>query len=198
MCDASAQAERWEAIETMYGMKILLVLAGLIGLIAQVPAQAEQCPAFLDHEFRTLHSSETVNVCRKFGGKQLLIVNTATHCGFTPQFEGLEALHREYGPKGLVVLGFPSDDFRQEADSEAETAEVCYVNYGVSFTMLAPVSVNGNRAHPLFAHLARETGAPRWNFTKYLVDRDGRTVQRFDTRVEPGSPELTRAIEDLL
>lgn len=179
-------------------MNKLLLLAGLIGLTAMIPAQAEQCPDFLNHELRKLRSSETVNLCRQFGGKPLLIVNTASHCGFTPQFEGLEALHREYGPKGLAVLGFPSDDFRQEADSEAETAEVCYVNYGVSFTMLAPISVKGDQVHPLFAHLARETGAPRWNFTKYLVDPEGRVVQRFETRVEPGSTELTRAIEEIL
>jgi glutathione peroxidase len=182
----------------MHIMNKVLLLAGLIGLIAMIPAQAEQCPDFLDHEFRKLHSSETVNLCRQFGGKPLLIVNTASYCGFTSQFEGLEALHREYGPKGLVVLGFPSDDFRQEADSEAETAKVCYINYGVSFTMLAPGSVKGDQAHPLFTHLARESRAPRWNFTKYLVDPEGRVVQRFDTTVEPESPELTGAVEELL
>jgi len=179
-------------------VKNLLVLAVLIGLTVKVPAQAEQCPGFLDHEFRKLHTSETVNLCREFGGKPLLIVNTASHCGFTPQFEGLEALHDQYVGQGLVVLGFPSDDFRQEADSEAETANVCYINYGVTFTMLAPISVKGEQAHPLFTHLARETGAPRWNFTKFLVDGDGRVLQRFDTRVEPESPELTGAIEKLL
>ena len=101
------------------------------------------CPGFLDQEFTRLRSAERLNLCKAFAGKPLLIVNTASHCGFTGQFEGLEALYQKYRARGLVVVGFPSDDFHQEAASEAEAAEVCFVNYGVKFPMLAPSVVTG-------------------------------------------------------
>jgi glutathione peroxidase len=124
----------------------------------------------------------------------MLIVNTASHCGYTPQFKGLEALHRKYQARGLVVVGFPSDDFNQEAKSEAKTADVCYVNYGVTFTMLAPSLVTGAKGNPVFSELNRRAGEPSWNFNKYLVGADGKSVQRFDS----DAPQLTRAIEQLL
>lgn len=177
---------------------LALVLA--LGLSAGPAAAAPpaQCPAFLDHEFKRLHSSRTVNLCREFAGKPLLIVNTASHCGYTGQFAGLEALHRKYKERGLAVIGFPSNDFRQEAGDEAETAEVCYVNYGVTFTMLAPSAVKGESANQVFKELGRRAGEPTWNFNKYLVAADGRVVERFKSSVAPQSATLEQAIEKLL
>ena len=175
-----------------------LVAAAPLALGAGPAAAAEACPAFLDHDFKKLRSRDSVNLCVAAAGKALLIVNTASHCGYTRQFEGLEALHRKYKDRGLFVVGFPSDDFKQEADTEAETAEVCFVNYGVTFTMLSPTSVKGAGANPVFAELAARTEAPAWNFNKYLVSADGKRVEHFASKVTPGSDELAGAIEKLL
>ncbi len=161
-------------------------------------AAAGSCPAYLDHDFVKLHSRDTVNICKAYAGKPLLIVNTASHCGFTPQFKGLEALHQKYRGRGLVVVGFPSDDFNQEAKDQAETAQVCYVNYGVTFTMLAPLPVTGAAANPVFRELNRQSHEPTWNFNKYLVGPDGTVAHYFDSDVTPDSPELDQAIERLL
>lgn len=165
---------------------------------APAAATPASCPAFLDREFRRLHSSERVNLCRVAAGRPLLIVNTASHCGFTSQFKGLEALHQKYRERGLVVVGFPSDSFNQESADAAETAEVCYVNYGVKFTMVETTPVKGADANPVFRELARQSREPAWNFNKYLVSADGKVVQHFGSRVSPDSPELTSAIEKLL
>jgi glutathione peroxidase len=167
-------------------------------LLASSVTRAADCPAFLDHEFSKLHSSQSVNLCETVAGHPLLIVNTASHCGFTPQFRGLEALHRKYQARGLVVVGFPSDDFNQEAKDEAKTADICYVNYGVTFTMLAPSAVTGKEANSVFRELNRRAGEPSWNFNKYLVSADGKSVQRFESDVTPDSPQLTRAVEQML
>jgi glutathione peroxidase len=173
-------------------------LAAAALLLLSGTARAADCPAFLNHDFQKLHSSDSVNLCSAYAGKPLLIVNTASHCGYTPQFKGLEALHRKYRERGLVVVGFPSDDFNQEANDQAKTADICYINYGVTFTMLAPSPVTGRNANPVFQELDRRTQEPSWNFNKYLVSADGRTVQRFDSSVTPDSPELTRAVEQPL
>jgi len=173
-----------------------LAIAAL--LLVGNAALAADCPAFLDHEFQKLHSSQNVNLCAAYAGKPLLIVNTASHCGYTKQFKGLEALHRKYQARGLVVVGFPSNDFRQEARDEADTANVCYVNYGVTFTMLAPSSVKGRDANPVFQELNRRSEEPGWNFNKYLVSSDGQVVQHFDSNVTPDSSQLAQAIETLL
>jgi len=142
---------------------------------------------------------EAVSLCQ-FRGKVLLVVNTASECGFTPQYEGLEKLYRRYRDRGLVVLGFPANDFGgQEPGSNKQIAEFCQVNYGVSFPVFAKSSVVGVNANPVFRELAATTGsAPRWNFHKYLVDRSGMPVAAFATRVEPLDPKLTREIERLL
>ncbi|MCK6370572.1 MAG: glutathione peroxidase [Gammaproteobacteria bacterium] len=161
-------------------------------------AAAADCPAYLDRELPRLRSSETVNICKAHAGRPLLIVNTASHCGYTPQFSGLQALHEKYRDRGLVVIGFPSNSFRQEAQDEAETAEICYINYGVKFTMLAESPVTGPQANPVFRELARQAGEPKWNFNKYLVKPDGTVVQRFESGVSPAAGELTGAIETLL
>ena len=171
----------------------------LAALLAAAPAtRAADCPAFLDQDFKKLRSSQSVNLCKQFAGRPLLIVNTASHCGFTPQFKGLEALHRKYQARGLVVVGFPSDDFQQEAKDEAETADVCYLNYGVTFTMLSPSAVTGSAANPVFQELNRRSTAPAWNFNKYLVSSDGKLIRHFGSRVAPESTELNQAIEQLL
>jgi len=173
-------------------------LAVLLLAMAAPAVRAADCPAWLDHDFTRLHSTEQLNLCRAFAGKPLLIVNTASHCGFTPQFKGLQALYEKYRERGLVVVGFPSDDFNQEAKDESETAEVCYINYGVKFTMLAPGPVRGAAANPVFRELARQTEAPSWNFNKYLVSPAGKVLAHYDSRVTPESGKLNQAIEALL
>jgi glutathione peroxidase len=159
----------------------------------------ESCPAFISHKVTKLHSSDVVSLCERFSGRPLLVINTASHCGFTPQFKGLEKLHQVYGDQGLAVLGVPSNDFRQAADSEEKAAEVCYVNYGVTFLMTSQQKVKGDDAHPLFRHLAEKSGSPpQWNFNKYLVSADGETVLHFPSSVKPDDPALTDAIEEML
>jgi glutathione peroxidase len=174
----------------------VLVVAGLFA--RSEPARAAECPAFLNQDFRKLRSQESVNLCRLAAGKPVLIVNTASHCGFTGQFEGLEALHKKYAPRGLVVVGFPSDDFHQEANDEAEAAEVCFINYGVTFTMLSPSSVKGRDANPVFRELARQSREPSWNFNKYLLTPDGKVAGYFGSTTSPNSEKLTKAIEEIL
>jgi glutathione peroxidase len=166
-------------------------------VVAAAPA-AQSCPAFLGQDYRKLHSSESLNLCKAYAGKPMLIVNTASHCGFTPQFKGLEAVHEKYKSRGLVVVGFSSDDFNQEAKDESEAADTCFINYGVTFTMLAPQHVKGPEANAVFKELAKQAQPPKWNFNKYLVTADGKVAQYFDSRVAPDSPEFNQAIEKLL
>ncbi|WP_312484783.1 glutathione peroxidase [Stutzerimonas nitrititolerans] len=167
--------------------------------LAAAPAVAAECPALLDHELPKLRSSDRIDLCEAFQGKALVVVNTASHCGFTPQFKGLEALYQRYKDEGLEVLGVPSDDFFQESDDEAETAEVCYVNYGVTFTMTQTQPVRGHDATPLFRDLAEQAGrAPLWNFHKYVVDRNGQVVDYFSSKVKPDDPRLIAAVEKAL
>lgn len=177
----------------------LLVSAGLlaVGLFC-AGGVAASCPDYLDQDMRRLHSKDDVNLCEVTAGKPMLIVNTASHCGYTPQFKVLEAIHQAYKDKGLVVVGFASDSFRQEADSEEEAADVCFVNYGVSFTMLAPTPVKGDQANPVFQALGAAAGEPKWNFNKYVVNADGVVVEHFGSTVRPDSPALTAAIEKVL
>ena len=164
-------------------MKLRSLVALLALAMPVAPALASECPAVLQHELPKLRSKDSVDLCQTFQGKALVVVNTASHCGFTPQFKGLEALYQRYKDDGLEVLGVPSDDFFQESDDEAETAEVCYVNYGVTFTMTQTQAVRGRDATPLFRELAEQAGqAPRWNFYKYVVDRQGRVVAHFPAR----------------
>jgi glutathione peroxidase len=161
-----------------------------------VPAAA--CPPLLDRAMDDIH--ERPRALCEFAGKVLLVVNTASECGYTPQYEGLEALYRKFRERGLVVLGFPSNDFGgQEPGGNKDIAAFCVNQYAIDFPMFAKTSVRGAQANPLFAELARATGAaPRWNFHKYLVDRSGREVISFDTKVAPGDPQLLAAIERLL
>ena len=175
-------------------IRSLILLLAIFGPLSAYAA----CPDYLDHSMRKLHSKEEVNFCQAFGNKPMLIVNTASHCGYTSQFKGLEALYKEYGEKGLVVLGFASDDFRQEARDEASAAEVCYVNYGVTFTMIAPSHVKGAEANPVFQALNSQSQPPGWNFNKYLLDASGKVVQHFGSNTRPDSKVLKTAIESVL
>ncbi len=131
-----------------------------------------------------------------FAGKVLLIVNTASECGFTPQFEGLQALHAKYEARGLLVLGFPSNDFGgQEPGSSPEIATFCSSKYGVTFPMFEKVEVKGSQRHPLYTVLAEAQGEPKWNFHKYLVDKRGRAVAAWPSSVKPSSSAIASAIE---
>jgi glutathione peroxidase len=161
-------------------------------------AQAAECPALLQGELQKLRSQERIDLCKTFAGKPLVVVNTASFCGFTPQFKGLEALYQRYKDQGLQVLGVPSDDFRQEADSSEETAKVCYVNYGVTFAMTETQHVSGANAVPLFKVLAAQSEAPRWNFSKYVVDAQGQVVASFTSTTTPDDPALLAAVEQAI
>ncbi len=178
-------------------MSLLKTTAFASALIAASAASAS-CPDYLNTEMRKLHSRDTVNFCEQFGGQPMLIINTASHCGYTPQFKGLEAVHQHYKDRGLAVVGFASDDFRQEDDSEEKAAEICYKNYGVSFTMIAPSSVKGDAANPVFKELAEQSSSPRWNFNKYVVDSEGKLVAKFGSSTKPESDDLRAAIEKAL
>jgi len=151
-----------------------------------------------DSEMKKLHSSKDIPLCDLTTGKPLLVVNTASHCGFTPQFKQLEAIHQEYKDKGLVVIGFASNSFKQEAKSEEAAADICYVNYGVTFTMVAPSPVRGEEANAVFKWLAEQSKAPRWNFNKYLVSADRSTVKHFGSMTKPSGKKFRAAIDDLL
>jgi glutathione peroxidase len=138
-----------------------------------------------------------------YKGKVLLVVNTASQCGFTPQYKGLEALYRKYQDKGLVVLGFPSNQFgAQEPGPDSEIAEFCEVNYGVTFPMFSKIDVNGDAAHPLYKYLTTEkkgllgSEAIKWNFTKFLVDRKGTVVERYAPTTKP--EDLAKDVEKAL
>jgi glutathione peroxidase len=158
-----------------------------------------QCSDLLNFSSEKLRSNETINLCEEFESKTLLIVNTASHCGFTPQFKGLEALYQKYRKDGLEIIGFPSNDFFQEASNENKTADVCYANYGVTFTMLSPSSVKGENANALFKQLAQLTGkSPNWNFNKYLVSPDASAVNHYDSRTKPDDRTLEQDILRML
>ena len=156
--------------------------------------------SLLDQDFRRLASDEVVNLEAAYGGKVVLVVNTASKCGNTPQYEGLEKLYEEYGDEGLVVLGFPSDDFfGQEPGTEEEIQEFCRLTYGVRFPMFEKVTVKEGEAHPFYARLAAAAGTyPTWNFHKYLIGRDGRLIAEFSPRTRPYDDELVASIRSAL
>jgi glutathione peroxidase len=158
---------------------------------------AGTCAEWLDHDIAGLRTDATLDLCTLTADHPVLLVNTASFCGYTPQFTGLEALHQQYKDKGLVVIGFPSNDFYQEADSAEETANICYVNYGVTFPMTTEIKVKGADAHPIYQHL-QSAGAPSWNFNKYLIGKNGEILAHFPSDVEPGSAELQAAIDAAL
>jgi glutathione peroxidase len=159
---------------------------------------ANRCAPLLDHTVARLQDGAPQSLCQ-YSGKVLLIVNTASFCGYTPQYTGLEALHQRYAARGLVVMGFPSNDFNQEPKGNKDIAEFCFDTYGVKFPMFAKTTVVGANAHPLYRQLAAASGQPpRWNFHKYLVDRKGQVVASLPSKVEPNDKELIQRIEKLL
>ena len=167
-------------------------------LLVSCPMTAAACPPLLDLTLPTL-TEDAASLCR-YQGKVLLVVNTASQCGYTPQYEGLEQLHRRYKDNGLVVIGFPSNDFgAQEPGSNKEIAKFCAVNYGVSFEMFGKSGVARGTINPFYQKLAQASNSrPRWNFHKYLVDRKGEKVLAYESAVTPDDPRLVKEIERLL
>ena len=177
-------------------MAACLIALGSASVQAAEPAAS--CPALLQHSFPRLQDEKPQSLCQ-YSGKVLLVVNTASYCGFTGQYEGLEQLHARYRDKGLVVLGFPSNDFAQESGNNQQIAEFCSNTYGVKFPMFAKSSVTGAQASPFFRQLADATGQkPRWNFYKYLIGRDGKPVASYSSMTSPDSKGLLREVERLL
>lgn len=180
-------------------MKTLLSAVALTAAMLAAPAMANQCGDILGHSMQQLNTRESIDLCEAFKGKTLLVVNTASKCGFTPQFDALEALSEKYKEQGLVVLGFPSDSFKQEYDDAEKTAEVCYLTYGVKFPMFASSKVKGNDANPIFKALIAKTGeTPSWNFNKYLVSADEQRVVHFGSRTKPDDKDFISALESML
>jgi glutathione peroxidase len=178
-----------------------LVLTPMLGLTinqAQASPSSAGCPALLNQTFAQLQDDEPRSLC-EFQGKVVLVVNTASFCGFTQQYEGLEALYRNYKDQGLVVLGFPSNDFgNQEPGSNQQIAEFCSNTFSIRFPMFAKTKVRGPGANPLFAELARLAEAPGWNFHKYLIGRDGRLVSSYSSAVSPNSRRLLSDLQAAL
>lgn len=174
-------------------------LVSLLSVAVAPLVGAAECSALLDHELRPLAGKTPESLCH-YQGKVLLMVNVASKCGFTPQYEGLEALNERLAPRGFAVLGFPSNDFlNQEPGSEDEIREFCTLTYGVKFPMYEKIHVKGENAHPLYQQLRAGTDqAPGWNFHKYLIDRDGQVVASFGSRTKPDDPALLAQIESLL
>jgi glutathione peroxidase len=190
-------------------MRTLAAFCFAIGLFTSFGASAQtpsvdnaaadaSCPAVLKHEFNSLTTDQPVPLCG-YAGKVVLVVNTASNCGYTYQYKGLEALYKKYKGRGLVIIGFPSNDFgRQEPGSNKQIASFCEENYGVSFPMFekltTPIPQNA-----LYRDLIAASGeAPQWNFHKYLIDKNGKVIASFPSAVEPGSAKVTHAVEDAL
>lgn len=177
----------------------ILVLMLFVPSIRLAEAAPSNCSPLLSHTFPRLQDEAPQNLCQ-YQGKVLLVVNTASFCGFTSQYEGLEKIYAQYKDQGLVVLGFPSNDFgQQEPGSNKEIADFCANTYDVKFPMLAKSSVSGKQANPLFKMLIAKTGtSPKWNFYKYLIDRNGNVVDSFGSITKPTSSSITSEINKLL
>ena len=165
---------------------------------AAAPPGTTACPALLDHRFTRLRDGQPESLCN-YSGRVLLVVNTASKCGFTPQYKGLQTLHEKYNSRGLTILAFPSADFLgQEHNDRAEIAKTCFDQYGAQFMVYDRTSVKGRDANPLFAELKKTRGAPGWNFHKYLIGRDGKPGEAFGSTTDPLDSKLTQEIEHLL
>ena len=181
-------------------MKCLTIFVLVITAAASAAGAAAQsgpasCPALLQHTLPRLQDEKPQSLCQ-YAGRVLLVVNTASYCGFTPQYAGLEQLHARLQARGFRVLGFPSNDFAQEKASNQEIAQFCENTFGVRFPMFASSAVRGSDANPLFRQLAAQTGrAPLWNFHKYVIGRDGKVVAQFSSLTRPDDPALVTLIE---
>jgi glutathione peroxidase len=178
-------------------MSFLVVMA--LGLAWTKQVLASDCPELLRHSFPSLQKGEPQDLCQ-YQGKVILVVNTASYCGYTNQYGGLEALYDKYKDQGLVVLGFPSNDFGgQEPGSGKQIADFCRLTYSVEFPMFGKSRVVGDKRSPFYAELERRTGqVPRWNFHKYLIDRNGARVLSFDSAVTPEDKGLVEAVRKML
>ncbi len=185
------------AFKALLGLSLGLCFS--VGTMAADPApKAAACPALLQQNLLRLQDEKPQSLCQ-YSGKVLLVVNTASYCGFTPQYKDLEALHAKYADKGLVVLGFPSNDFAQEKTTNKEIADFCENTFGVKFPMFTKTAVTGADAAPLYKQLAELTGKkPSWNFFKYLIGRDGKVVDTFGSMTNPSSRSVVSAIEKSL
>ena len=174
-------------------------LAGVL-ITMTIAASSLAAGSLLDQDFRRLASDEVVNLGEAYEGKVLLVVNTASKCGNTPQYDGLEKLYREYGEDGLVVLGFPSNDFLgQEPGTEEEIQEFCRLTYKVKFPMFEKITVKKGSAHPFYENLAAAAGTyPTWNFHKFLIGRNGELIREFSPRTQPYDDELVSEIRSAL
>ena len=177
-----------------------LIAAFALSFVLVAGAVGAATSGLLDYSFRPLAKKQPVSLRKTYGGDVLLVVNTASKCGFTPQFEALEALHAKYKSKGFAVLGFPSGDFRaQEFDDEKQIQEFCTLTYGVKFPMFEKVHVVGDEATPLYNRLATTAGeAPKWNFHKYLIGRDGQLIASYGSKTTPDDSVVIAAIEKAL
>ena len=180
------------------GALFAALLAGPTLAMAAEAAPAA-CPALLQKTFNRLQDDAPQNLCQ-YAGKVLLVVNTASYCGFTPQYEGLEKLYAAYGAQGLVVLGFPSNDFgQQEPGKGKDIADFCFNTYGVKFPMFEKSVVTGKNANPLFLELAKAGGgSPRWNFYKYLVGRDGKLIDSYSSMTSPDGSAIVSDVKKAL
>jgi glutathione peroxidase len=176
---------------------MMKTIAAMTMMFAGV-AMAGQCPSVLKHDVANI-LGEKESLC-EYAGKVVLVVNTASYCGFTPQYKGLEELNKRYKSRGLVVLGFPSNDFgKQEPGSEKEIADFCDRTYSVKFPMMGKTEVVAPGGSAFYDALAKATGQrPAWNFHKYLISRDGSKVASYPSKVEPDSPQMIAKIEELL
>lgn len=175
-----------------------------LNAFAQAPAapsstaQQAACPILLNHTFPRLQDEKPQSLCQ-YSGKVILVVNTASYCGFTPQYKGLESVYSKYKDQGLVVLGFPSNDFAQEKSTNQDIADFCENTFGVKFPMFTKTSVTGDAAVPFFKQLAKDPGQrPKWNFYKYLIGRDGKLIDSYNSMTSPESKSLVQAIEKSL
>ena len=161
-------------------------------------SSAAECPSLLNHKFQSLQG-KPVDLCQ-YKGKVLLVVNTASYCGYTEQYKGLQALYDRYRDRGLVVIGFPANDFgKQEPGSNADVADFCERTYKVKFPMMEKTAVVGDNVNPVYEQLFKATGErPKWNFHKYLVSADGTVIKSFPSKVAPESAEIQEALDKLL
>jgi glutathione peroxidase len=185
--------------------RLYLKLAGLLACLligftgpVETSFAAEACPKILQHTVLRLQDEKPQNLCQ-YAGQVVLVVNTASFCGFTPQYKGLESLYSKYKDKGLVVLGFPSNDFSQEPENNSTIADFCENTYGVKFPMFVKTTVRGSDALPLFKQLAQVTGTtPKWNFYKYIIGRNGSSIKSYSSMTSPDSKEFLLEIEKQL